>query len=382
MVLSCVIFFTPPSVLMIQHRCFIYYPIVTPCPLGVRYNWLINPDHAVHFYEPEVLWRYDKNRENTQWPLAERRTRQSYFEVICSGGDIKSFPSSLITGNSPVDTLNPQCLRLCQNPGPPQQNKRRLKWKRRKLKQSLKQMAAEIEELKSRMQKTEDIEAIKKITSCLRLLPRTLAGRRDRRTLFHNPEVSVEINGTGFYKGWDAHQKKLSFADHLHRLRRAKTPLIICTSWMPIAGIIDVEPDGKNREGPLVTASSSAPCRGRSKSGRFIGVTIWENVMSKRTASGFAGKEFWEFPDAVLFDIEHFPDGHTDERPLFDRPRHGAEEEAVPAALRGFAVRFDIDNAGNRHQDVQIIRGRFFARRKRCSDRQNDSFFWWASQPL
>jgi len=76
-------------------------------------------------------------------------------------------------------------------------------------------------------------------------------------------------------------------------------------------------------------------------------------------AEDIAGKEFEKFPDAVLFDIDIFPDGHTDERPLFDRPRHGAEEEAVPAALRGFAVRFDIDNAGNRHQDVQIIRGRF-----------------------
>jgi len=59
--------------------------------------------------------------------------------------------------------------------------------KAQEIETKFKQMAAEIEELKSRMQKTEDIEAIKKLHRAYGYYTRTLAGRRDRRTLFPQP---------------------------------------------------------------------------------------------------------------------------------------------------------------------------------------------------
>jgi len=82
--------------------------------------------------------------------------------------------------------------------------------KAQEIETKFKQMAAEIEELKSRMQKTEDIEAIKKLHRAYGYYLEHWQEDEIVELFSHNPEVSVEINGTGFCRS-------------LHRLRRAKT---------------------------------------------------------------------------------------------------------------------------------------------------------------
>ena len=116
--------------------------------------------------------------------------------------------------------------------------------KAQEIETKFKQMAAEIEELKSRMQKTEDIEAIKKLHRAYGYYLEHWQEDEIVELFSHNPEVSVEINGTGFYKGWDAIKKSYRFADHYTAYGAQKPPPDYLHILMPIAGIIDVEPDG------------------------------------------------------------------------------------------------------------------------------------------
>ena len=167
--------------------------------------------------------------------------------------------------------------------------------KAQEIETKFKQMAAEIEELKSRMQKTEDIEAIKKLHRAYGYYLEHWQEDEIVELFSHNPEVSVEINGTGFYKGWDAIKKSYRFADHYTAYGAQKPPPDYLHILMPIAGIIDVEPDGKTAKGRWYGFFLGAMPRPVEKRA-LIGVTIWENVYVKEDG-------IWKFLKLFASDI-------------------------------------------------------------------------------
>jgi hypothetical protein len=144
-----------------------------------------------------------------------------------------------------------------------------------------KSTAAEIEELKKRITRMEDIDAIKKLQNAYGYYLEHWQEDEIVQLFSHHPDVSVEINGTGFYKGWEAIKKSYVFADHYTAYGGAKTPppeyLHIL---MPIAGIVDVNPDGKTAKGRWYGFFMGAMPR-PVKTRALIGCTIWENQFIK-----------------------------------------------------------------------------------------------------
>ena len=110
----------------------------------------------------------------------------------------------------------------------------------------VKQLEKTIEKLWKRLQTTEDIEAIKKLHRAYGYYLEHWQDDEIVELFSHSPDVSVEINNTGLYKGWEAVKASYRFADHYTAYKGAKkAPPDYLHILMPIAGIIDVAPDGK-----------------------------------------------------------------------------------------------------------------------------------------
>ncbi len=95
----------------------------------------------------------------------------------------------------------------------------------------------------------------------------------------------------------------------------------------------------------------------------FHGVSkerILDPTLIEGTAENVIPEKLFKLPDAVFFDIFIFPDAAADQRFGFHRTGHGAEEEAVPSTLGGFAIFIKVDDTGQRHQDMQKLAGGFF----------------------
>ena len=76
----------------------------------------------------------------------------------------------------------------------------------------------------------EDIEAIKKLHQAYGYYLEHWQDDEIVELFSHNPEVSVEINATGLYKGWEAIKASYRFADHYTAYKGAKkAPRITCT---------------------------------------------------------------------------------------------------------------------------------------------------------
>ena len=68
----------------------------------------------------------------------------------------------------------------------------------------LEELAARVDALEAKQQKTEDIEAIKKLQRSYGYYLEHWQVDEIVALFSHSPEVSVEINDSGLYKGWEA----------------------------------------------------------------------------------------------------------------------------------------------------------------------------------
>ena len=112
-------------------------------------------------------------------------------------------------------------------------------------------LEATIKQLEAKVRLTEDIEAIKKLQRAYGYYLEHWQEEELKGLFSHHPDVSVEINDVGQYKGWEGVEKAFNFAGPLHRLNgHAKTaPPEYLHILMPLSGIVDVDPDGNNAKG-------------------------------------------------------------------------------------------------------------------------------------
>jgi hypothetical protein len=144
--------------------------------------------------------------------------------------------------------------------------------------EKLSKIAAKME---TRLTMLEDIEAIKKLHNAYGYYLEHWQEDEIVELFSHNPDVSVEINATGLYKGWEAIKASYRFADHYSAYKGAeKAPPDYLHILMPIAGIVDVDPDGKTAKGRWYGFFLGAMPRPR-KVRALIGATIWENEYIK-----------------------------------------------------------------------------------------------------
>ena len=138
-----------------------------------------------------------------------------------------------------------------------------------------------IEKLKARLLTIEDIEAINKLQRAYGYYLEHAQEDEIVGLFSHNPDVTIEINDGGQFKGWEAVKKRFPFEDHYSAYQGVKkAPPEYLHIMMPIAGIVDVDPNGKMAKGRWYGFILGAiPSQGKLRA--LIGCGIWENEYIK-----------------------------------------------------------------------------------------------------
>ena len=191
------------------------------------------------------------------------------------------------------------------------------------LETKLKEKERSEEQFKTRLRIMEDIESIKKLQHAYCFYLEHWQEEEIISLWSHSPEVSVELNETGLYKGWEAVKKSFSFPIHYTGYNGEKTaPPEFLHLIMPLAGIVDVEPDGKNAKARWYSLFHGALYRG-GKLRAIVGAGIWENEYVKEDG-------IWKFKKLFFNNIFSSPyeDGwvntpYIPNPPNQDRPAPG-----------------------------------------------------------
>jgi hypothetical protein len=158
---------------------------------------------------------------------------------------------------------------------------------------NLETLEGKVNMLEARLQKTEDIEAIKKLQRAYGYYLEHWQVEEIVALFSHNPDVSVEINDSGLYKGWEAMKNSFRFEDHYTAYNGQHTaPPEFLHILMPISGIVDLDPDGKTAKGRWYGFGLIAQNRG-GKLRAIISSGIWENEYTKEDGVWKILKLFW-----------------------------------------------------------------------------------------
>jgi hypothetical protein len=179
--------------------------------------------------------------------------------------------------------------------------------------------------LAARLQRMEDIESIKKLQRAYCYYLEHWQEEEIIALWSHSPEISVELNETGLYQGWEAVKKSFSFPIHYTGFNGEKTaPPEFLHLIMPLAGIVDVEPDGKTAKARWYSLFHGALYRG-GELRAIIGAGIWENEYVKEDG-------IWKFKKLFFNNIfsSPFEDGwvktpYIPNPPNKDRPAPGPD---------------------------------------------------------
>jgi SnoaL-like domain len=157
----------------------------------------------------------------------------------------------------------------------------------------VKKLNKTIRKLEARMQKTEDIEAIKKLQDSYGYYLEHWQ-EEDLIALFsHNENVAVEINDFGLFKGWEGIKSCYHFEDHYPNYPGLKkAPGEYLHILIPMAGIVDVAPDGLTAKGRWYGYFLGAQRR-EGELRALIGCGIWENDFIKEDGIWRILKIFW-----------------------------------------------------------------------------------------
>jgi hypothetical protein len=185
-----------------------------------------------------------------------------------------------------------------------------------KLRSDLNVKASIDEKLEVRLRTLEDVEAIKKLQRAYCYYLEHWQEEELIGLWSHNADVTVEMNETGEYKGWEGVKKKFSFVDHYTAYGGAtKAPPEFLHLIMPIAGIIDVNPNGQTAKGRWYSLFHGALHRG-GKTRAIVGAGIWENDYVKEDG-------IWKFKKLLFNNIFSSPweDGWV-KSPYVPNPPH------------------------------------------------------------
>jgi len=191
------------------------------------------------------------------------------------------------------------------------------------------ELTSTIEKLESRLQVTEDIEDIKKLQRAYNYYLEHWQEKELIGLWSHSPDVSVEINDTGLYQGWEGVKRCFHFSDHYTAFAEEKTaPPEFLHILMPIAGIIDIDQGGKTAKGRWYSMGLVALRRG-GKLRPLMGSGIWENEYIKEN-----GK--WKLKKLFFADIMSSPleDGWV-KTPFLPNPK--PKDAPAPSPTTHFA---------------------------------------------
>jgi len=157
----------------------------------------------------------------------------------------------------------------------------------------LEELEAKVNMLETRQQKTEDIDAINKLQNAYGYYLEHWQEEELIALFSHNKDVAVEINDFGLFKGWEGIKSCYRFEDHYPNYPGLKTaPGEYLHILMPIAGIVDLAPDGKTAKGRWYGFFLGAQRR-EGKLHSLIGAGIWENDFIKEDGTWKILKIFW-----------------------------------------------------------------------------------------
>ena len=129
-----------------------------------------------------------------------------------------------------------------------------------------------LEELEAKVQILEDIEAIKKLQRAYGYYLEHWQLEEIIPLFSKSPNVTVEISNSGQYKGLEGVKKYFS--------QHANPPPEFLHLLLPIAGIVDVDPNGKTAKGRWYGLGLQAiPIDGKIRARITMG--IWENEYVK-----------------------------------------------------------------------------------------------------
>jgi len=149
-----------------------------------------------------------------------------------------------------------------------------------------------IKKLEAKVQAQADIEAIKKLQRAYGFYLEHWQEEEIVELFSRSPEVSVEINDSGLYKGYEAVKQSFNFADHYTSYGLKKAPGEFLHILMPLAGIVDLDKDGKTANGRwygFFLGAMPRPVETRA----LIGCGIWENEYIKENGIWKFKKLFW-----------------------------------------------------------------------------------------
>jgi len=140
------------------------------------------------------------------------------------------------------------------------------------LAQTIDKMAETIEKQETRLKNAEDIEAVKKLQKAYNYYLQRWQLEEIIPLFSQSPDVSVEISDSGQHKGPDGVKKYFS--------HNANPPPEFLHLLMPLAGIVDVDPNGKTALGRWYGLGLQAiPIDGVIRARITMG--IWENEYVK-----------------------------------------------------------------------------------------------------
>jgi hypothetical protein len=153
-------------------------------------------------------------------------------------------------------------------------------------------------QLEARVQRLEDIEAIKKLQRSYNYYLEHWQEEEVIPLFTTSPDVTVEVGETGLYKGPEGVKKFFKFSNHFVKDAPKATPEFLHV-LMPIAGIVDIDPNGKTAKGRWYGWGCNAiPMMGTVKALFLSG--IWENEYVKEDG-------VWKFKKIWFFTIFETP---------------------------------------------------------------------------
>ena len=149
------------------------------------------------------------------------------------------------------------------------------------LEKKVKDLTKTVKKMKAKERALEEIEAIKKLQRAYGYYLEHWEEEQIVELFSHNPEVSVEINDSGLYKGYEAVKNSFNFADHYTAYGGIKkAPGEFLHILIPLSGIVYLEPDGKRAKGRWYGFGLIAQRRA-GKLQAIISCGIWENEYIK-----------------------------------------------------------------------------------------------------
>jgi hypothetical protein len=154
--------------------------------------------------------------------------------------------------------------------------------------------------MQARLTRIEDIEAIKKLQRAYGYYLEHWEEENLIGLWSHRPDITLEINASGQYKGWEGIKRAFNFAGHYPAYEGVpKAPGEYLHILMPIAGIVDLDPDGTTAKGRWYGFFLGAQRRG-GQLRALIGCGIWENEYVKEDG-------IWKFKKLFFNDIISTP---------------------------------------------------------------------------